>query len=82
MNYQDQLTLLSDILKNQQQAGFGTEDEFSQMSRLALALQNQEQLDQTMKQTMASISSYCTNGNCNENTSQLDQWIESIENFK
>ncbi len=81
MNYQDQLTLLSDILKNQQHAGFGTVDEFSQMSRLTEQLQNNDQLDPNTKQTLANIASYCEGGNCLGGTEELNQWIQTIEDI-
>lgn len=79
MDYQDQLTLLADILKNQQQSGFGTTDEFSQIHRLAKALQGQENLNDNMQQTLANITDYCANGNCTENAPQINQWIQSID---
>ncbi|QOY33819.1 YtzH-like family protein [Anaerobacillus isosaccharinicus] len=78
MDYQDQLTLLADILKNQQQSGFGTTDEFSQIHRLAKDLQGQENLNENMQQTLANITDYCANGNCAENGQQINQWIQSI----
>lgn len=80
LDYQDQLTLLSDILKNQQQLGYGTTDEFNQIHRLAEALQGQDQLDQNMQQTLASIVDYCANGNCTENATNMTHWIQSIDN--
>ncbi|MCT8137290.1 hypothetical protein H1D32_05745 [Anaerobacillus sp. CMMVII] len=81
MNYQNQLTLLYDILKNQQQMGYGTTDEYSQLHRLAEALQGQEQLDTSMQQTLANISEYCTNGNCAEYGPDINQWLQSIEDL-
>lgn len=81
MNYQDQLTLLSDILKNQQQTGFGTVDEFSQISRLTEQLQNNNQLDSNMRQTIASIASYCETGSCLGDSSEINQWIQFIEDI-
>ncbi len=79
MNYQDQLTLLSDILKNQHAQNHGTEDEFNQIHRLAEALQAQGQLDENMQQTLASIANYCASRNCPENSDQIGQWIQSID---
>ncbi|OIJ18201.1 hypothetical protein BKP45_11490 [Anaerobacillus alkalidiazotrophicus] len=77
MNYQDQLTLLTDILKNQQAQQYGTEDEFNQIQRLAQSLQGQEQLNETMQQTLTNITNYCSTRDCN-NSQQIDQWIQSI----
>jgi hypothetical protein len=79
MDYHDQLTLIADILKNQQQLGYGTTDEFSQIQRLTQVLKEQGHVDETMQQTLASIADYCTNGNCDENAPQLHQWIASID---
>lgn len=79
MNYQDQLTLLSDILKNQQAENYGTEDEFNQLKRLAEALQNHTKLNEQMQQTLEEITNYCSDKNCNKNHSQIDQWIEAID---
>jgi hypothetical protein len=79
MDYQDQLTLIADILKNQQQLGYGTTDEFSQIQRLTEVLKEQGHVDETMQQTLASIADYCANGNCAENTTQINQWIASID---
>lgn len=79
MNYQNQLTLLSDILKNQQKEQYGTEDEYNQIYRLAEALQNQGSLDENMQQTLMSISNYCSDRNCLENSAQIEQWIQSID---
>ncbi|OIJ09266.1 hypothetical protein BKP35_17170 [Anaerobacillus arseniciselenatis] len=79
MNYQDQLTLLSDILKNQHAQNHGTEDEFNQIHRLAESLQAKGELDDQMRQTLASIADYCANRNCTENSGQISQWIQSIE---
>jgi hypothetical protein len=78
MNYQDQLTLLSDILRNQQQSGFGTADEYSQIQRLVEDLQKQGQLDENMQQTLATIADYCINKSCAQDTPH-NQWIQSVD---
>lgn len=79
MNYQDQLTLLSDILKNQQAHKFGTEDEFSQIQRLAEALQTNGQLDVNMQQMLSTITNYCQHKDCTGKAAPFDQWLQSID---
>lgn len=79
MNYQDQLTLLSDILKNQQAHKFGTEDEFSQISRLAEALQTNGEVDENMQQILNNITNYCQHKDCTGSEVHFDQWLQSIE---
>ncbi|MFN7250569.1 MAG: YtzH-like family protein [Anaerobacillus sp.] len=78
MDYQDKLTLMADILKNQQQLGYGTTDEYSQIHRLAESLKEQGHFDENMQQTLASISAYCASGNCAEKAPQINQWLSSI----
>jgi hypothetical protein len=79
MNYQDQLTLLSDILKNQQAHKFGTEDEFSQIHRLAETLQSNGQLDENMQQMLCNITDYCRHKDDTRNEPPFDHWLQSIE---
>lgn len=79
MDYQDQLTLLSDILKNQQAQQYGTADEFSQIYRLAQSLQEEGQLDDKMQQTITQISNFCSTRDCLESSSEINQWIQSID---
>lgn len=79
MNYQDQLTLLLDILKNQREENYGTEDEYAQIQRLAETLQANGNLDDNLLQTLASISDYCTNRHCRESSNDINQWIQSID---
>lgn len=79
MNYQDQLTLLSDILKNQQAHNFGTDDEFSQIQRLTESLQTNELLDENMQQMLSTITNYCLHKDCSKNGAPFDEWLQSIE---
>lgn len=81
MNYQDQLTLLSDILKNQQAQNFGTEDEFSQIQRLVKSLQINGQLDENMQQMLSHITYYSQHKDDTGNEAPFDQWLQSIEEF-
>lgn len=78
MNYQNQLTLLSDILKNQQEMGFGTPDEFSQMYRLTQSLQEQNNFHPSIQETLTNIANYCENGKC-DNTIELNEWVQFID---
>ena len=79
MNYEAQLTLISDILKNQQAQSFGTEDEFDQISRLTEALRQNDQVSDEAQQVLANIADYCQSKDCLQYTNDIYQWIETID---
>ncbi len=81
MNYQAQLTLLADILKNQRYEGYGTQDEMKQLQRLAKSLHEQNLLDSNMQQIFDNINAYCVNGNCPDLAVQIDHWLQAISDF-
>ena len=81
MNYQNQLTLISDILKNQQAEQSGTQDEFAQIQRLAQSLQQDTNIDSNTLQVLSNIQNYCTSGNCSDNAANITNWIESIDSL-
>lgn len=79
MNYQNQLTLIADILKNQYAEQAGTHDEFEQIQRLTQSLQQNNHLDSNTHELLSNIEQYCTNGNCIENAENLQNWISTID---
>jgi len=79
MNYQNQLTLLSDILKNQQAQKHGTEDEFSQIHRLTEILQTNGQIDENMQEMLSNIANYCLNKGDTGNSAHIEHWTQSID---
>ena len=81
MNVQDQLTLVTDILKNQQAQRYGTEDEYEQLHRLAEKLKADGQLNDQVQQTLMDISEYCSTRNCAEKSTPIDSWISAIDEF-
>ncbi|MCD8500756.1 MAG: YtzH-like family protein [Bacillaceae bacterium] len=79
MNHLNQLTLIADILKNQQAEKTGTQDEFEQIQRLAQSLQQNSNVDSNIQHLLSNIEQYCTSGHCLENTDSLQSWITSID---
>lgn len=80
MDYHHQLSLLSDILKNQKDEHFGTNDEYYQMNRLASQLINNENIDPLLKQTLISIEKYSSQQNTQiEDNGVFDNWLTIID---
>lgn len=74
LQYQDQLNLLIDILKNHQEDCCGSVSECEQLERLIKSLMTNANMDQNNLQVLDQVYSYSQNG---KNSSDLDQHIES-----
>ncbi|MGO4890074.1 YtzH-like family protein [Anaerobacillus sp. MEB173] len=83
MDYQHQLSLLIDILKNQKYEHYGTSDEYNQIQRLTESLINNESIDPNLKQTLMSIEQYSNQGTSMvQDDVVFDNWITMIEETK
>ncbi|TLS39061.1 YtzH-like family protein [Pseudalkalibacillus caeni] len=86
IDHKHQLMILHDILQNHQIDCCGSTSEYEQLSRLAKALMNNDQMSDQAKAILQEIDSYSSNGTkqpdfnryINDNQAQLTQWVDSI----
>ena len=89
LQYQDQVSLLKDILKNHQIDCCGSVSEYEQLERLIKSLMVNSNMNQDAKQTLEEIYSY-SQGGINSSSSddhiqshqtQLNQWVNDMNSF-
>ncbi|WP_309484842.1 YtzH-like family protein [Bacillus aquiflavi] len=89
LNYEDQINLLTDILKNHQADCCGSPSEYEQLGRLVKSLTLNCNIDQSVKSVLKEIEEYSQNGLNSTNINQhienyqmtLSQWVSSFKNF-
>jgi len=89
LQYQDQVSLLKDILTNHQTDCCGSVSEYEQLERLIKSLLVNSNISQDVKPVLEQIYSY-SQGGINSSSSdqhieshqtQLSQWVDRIDSF-
>lgn len=88
LNEQDQLSLLQDILKNHQVDCCGTVSECEQLERIIQSLNNNQQINQQVKDILIDVFSYSQQGQnadnindyINNHKEDISQWIDNLNN--
>lgn len=88
LNEQDQLSLLQDILKNHQVDCCGTVSECEQLERIIQSLNNNQQINQQVKDILIDVYSYSQQGQNTDNINDyinnhredISQWIDNLNN--
>jgi hypothetical protein len=86
LNYEHQMTILKDILSNQQTDCCGTVSECEQIERLVKSLMTNESVQQQIKNVLPSIYAYGQAGKYSANLDdhilshqqQLTEWINEL----
>ncbi|WP_062354889.1 YtzH-like family protein [Bacillus kwashiorkori] len=89
IDHTHQLTLLKDILQNQQTDCCGAVSEYQQIERLVKSLMVNENIDQNVKAVLQEIYNYGQGGQYTnnidnhivENQNNLSQWVNSIGDY-
>lgn len=89
IQYTDQLSLLKDILQNQQEDCCGSVSEYEQIERLVKALMVNGQIDREAIAILNEIYSYGQNGKNTQDSEQhiqthqneLSSWVSQIDQF-
>ncbi|EOR23837.1 YtzH-like family protein [Cytobacillus oceanisediminis] len=89
INHEHQLTLLADILSNQQTDCCGSVAECEQIERLITSLRTNDQIDQNILPILEEIHRYSEQGvnasdldnHIHSYQDQLSQWVDGINNF-
>ena len=89
LSYQDQVTLLKDILSNHQTDCCGSVSECEQLERLVKSLMVNGQVDQNTRNILQEVYHYSQNGaysaDLNEhiqsNQENLANWVNNIDSF-
>jgi hypothetical protein len=87
LNYNDQMSILKDILTNQQSDCCGTVAECEQLERLIKSLMMNTAIDQNVKGILGDIYSYSQEGkytqhldnHINSHQNQLSQWLTEFD---
>jgi YtzH-like protein len=87
LQYQDQVSLLTDILTNHQTDCCGSVSECEQLERLIKSLLVNSNIDQNVKNVLEQVYSYSQNGINSNNLDnhieshqqELSQWVENID---
>jgi DNA-binding transcriptional regulator YbjK len=74
LSYNDQMTVLKDILSNHQSDCYGTVSECEQVERLINSMLGNQATNEQIKNTLYNIYDYSQHG---KNTQHLDQHIQS-----
>lgn len=89
LSYQDQVTLLKDILSEHQSDCCGSVSECEQLERLVKSLMVNAQVDQNIKNILQEVYDYSQGGaqtadldqHIHSNQQNLANWITSIDQF-
>jgi hypothetical protein len=86
LNYNDQVQLLSDILRNHTYDNCGTSSECQQLHRLANTLLQNPNIDSATREALQNIRDYGMTGSTHEqlsdhissNSTYINTWIDSL----
>ncbi|WP_243386009.1 YtzH-like family protein [Bacillus kexueae] len=89
LNHEHQLMLLKDILSEQHSECCGTESEYEQIDRLIQSLLNNEQISQSLKQSLQHVYQYSQERNNGPDYSDhiqsyrddIPNWITNLNTF-
>jgi hypothetical protein len=89
LNHQHQVSIIKDILSNQQTDCCGSVSECEQLERLVKSLMVNTQIDQNVKKILEEVYKYSQHGTQTSDLEQhilsnqenLSQWVQNIDQF-